>query len=90
MELQHHASTYSVFKHTLSPLAWDKRSKHFFLKVVMLHIKLKGMEHRAPCKRIFRPYTYFWSLGKGKMSKLIFLNVVMLHCQIKGEKYIPH
>ena len=22
-----------------------KRSKHFFLKVVMLHIKLKGMKH---------------------------------------------
>ena len=27
----------------------------FFLKVVMLHIKLKGMERRAPCKQISCP-----------------------------------
>ena len=25
----------------------------FFLKVVMLHIKLKGMERREPCKQMF-------------------------------------
>ena len=25
-----------------------KQSNHLFLKVVMLHIKLKGIEHRAP------------------------------------------
>ena len=27
------------------PLGWDQRSKHFFLKIVMLHLKLIGMEH---------------------------------------------
>ena len=27
------------------PLGWVKRSKHFFRKVVLWHIKLKGMEH---------------------------------------------
>ena len=41
---QHHASTYSVIKHTLDPLDWVKRSKHFLMKVVMLHIKFKGMD----------------------------------------------
>ena len=31
-----------------------------FLKVhvVVMHIKFKGMERRAPCKRIFCPYTH--------------------------------
>ena len=32
--------------------------KTFFLKVVILHIKLKGMEHRTPCKQIVCPYTH--------------------------------
>ena len=27
--------------------------KTLFVKVVMMHIKLKGMEHRAPCKYTF-------------------------------------
>ena len=27
-----------------------------FLNVVMLHINLKGMKYRIPCKQIFRPY----------------------------------
>ena len=35
-------------------------SKHFFL----LHIKLKGMEHRAPCQPIFCPYTHLGSKGQ--------------------------
>ena len=35
-----------------------KRSKHFSLKVVMLHIKLKEMKHRAQCEHIFCPYTH--------------------------------
>ena len=30
--------------------------KIFFLKVVILHIKLNGIEHRAPRKHIFCPY----------------------------------
>ena len=29
----------------------------FSLKVVMLHIKLMGMEYRAPCKHIFCTHT---------------------------------
>ena len=30
----------------------------FFLNVVMLHIKLKKMKHRTPCKQIFLPFTH--------------------------------
>ena len=35
----------------------------FFLKVVMLHIKLKGTEHRAPCKHIFCTYAHPQPVG---------------------------
>ena len=51
-QMQQHACTYSVITHTLNH--WGG-VKHFFLKVVMLFIKLKEMEHRAPCKHIFCP-----------------------------------
>ena len=34
-----------------------KRSKHVFLTVDMLHIKLKGLEHREPCKYSVRTHT---------------------------------
>ena len=56
-------------------LKWGvKRSKQIFfsLKVVMLHIKLKGMEHRAPCKHIFCAYTHPWSMGWGQKVKTFF------------------
>ena len=45
----HHASTYilSLCTCTLCPWGWVIRSKHFFLQVVMLHIKLKDIEHCA-------------------------------------------
>ena len=35
--------TFCPYTHHWS-LGWGQRSKHFFLKVVMLHIKLKGMK----------------------------------------------
>ena len=34
-----------------------------FHNMVMLHIKLKGMEHRAPYMHIFSPYTHPKPLG---------------------------
>ena len=61
-----HASTYFVFSHTLDPWGGVKCQKHFYLKVVILHIKLMGMEHRAPCKHIYCPYTHPRSLGWGQ------------------------
>ena len=39
------------------------------------------MEHRAPCKHIFCPYTHPWPLGWGQN---ICLKDVMLHIKLKG------
>ena len=45
---QQHGSKYFAHRHTFDLGGGVKRSNHFFLKVVMLHVKLKGIEHRAP------------------------------------------
>ena len=46
--------------HTPSiPGEWPNGQHIFFLlKVVILHFKLKGMEHIAQCKHIVCPYTH--------------------------------
>ena len=50
--------------HTPSTTGVGSKGQNIFLmKVVMLHIKLKGMEYRAPRKHIFCPYTHARSLG---------------------------
>ena len=47
------------YLHTPStPGVGQKVETFFLLKVVMLHMKLKGIEHRAPCKHTFCPYTH--------------------------------
>ena len=48
--MEYHASIYSVLTHKRStPRVSTKGIKHFFfLKVAMSHIKLKGMELKAP------------------------------------------
>ena len=52
--------------------------------IIMLHIKLKRMEHRAPHKHIFFPYTHPWPLGLGqKVKTFLLLKVVMLHIKMK-------
>ena len=40
---------------TPSTKRWGQKVKTFFVKGVMLHIKLKGIEHRAQCKHIICP-----------------------------------
>ena len=40
--MQQHADTYSVLTHTLDPLDGVKGPNIFFIKVVMLRIKLEG------------------------------------------------
>ena len=45
------------------------------------------MEQRAPCKRIFCPYTHPQPLERGQRSKHFFLNVVMLHIKLKGMEH---
>ena len=73
----HHASTNSVLTHTLNPQVGSRG--HFFLKVVVLHIKLKETEHKAhckhhvaPCKHIFCPYTHPRTLGLGQKVQTFF------------------
>ena len=44
--IEHRESSYSFLTHTISPWGRVKRSTIFFLKVVMLHIKLKGKQCR--------------------------------------------
>ena len=53
----------SLQTHTPSTPGVRSKVEFFFLKVVMLHIKLKGIEHRAPCKHIFFPLTHLQPVG---------------------------
>ena len=70
--------------HTSSFSEVISNGKHIcFLKVVMPHIKIKGMELRAPYKHMLSPYTHPQPVGWVKM------NVVMLHIKVKGKKYKP-
>ena len=77
------------YKHMLCPyshprpLGWGPRVKTFFLKIVMLHIELKGIEQRAPCKHIFCPYTHPLPLGWGQKVKQFKKSHVAY--QIKGN-----
>ena len=65
---------------------WSNGQTIFFMKFVILHIKLKGVELRAPCKHIFCPYTHPLPLGYGEKVKHLLLKVVMLHIRLKGMK----
>ena len=51
--VEHHARTFPVLTHTLDQWGRIKRSTHFFLNVVMLHIKLKGKKCRPTYKNNF-------------------------------------
>ena len=65
-------------------------SKHIFLKEVILQIIFMGMEHRAPCKHIFCPYTHPQPLGldqKVKTYFFFFLKVVILHIELNGMEH---
>ena len=55
--MQYNGRNYFANRHTLDPGGGVKTPNHFFLKVAMLHIRLEGIEHRAPCKQIFCSYT---------------------------------
>ena len=66
----------------MSPSASSSSGQNiFFLNIVMLHFKLKGMERRrAPCKHIFCPYTHPRSLGFGQKVKTF--SFIMWSCCI--------
>ena len=79
-----HAHILSLQHHR--PLGWAQTVKTFFLlKVVMLHIKFKGMDHRAPCKHIVCPFTHTQSPDGVKRSKhFLSVNSHVVY-QIKGN-----
>ena len=66
------------------PLWLGQKVKTFFLKVVMLHIKLKGMEHRSPCNHMLCPNTHPRSLEWVKRSKYAYESSPVAY-QIKGN-----
>ena len=61
----------------------------FFLKVIMLHIKLKAIEHRAPWKQICCHYAHQQPLGWGQKVSVSFLKEVMLHIKLNWKKCRP-
>ena len=95
---QQHASTYthalepwggvkgqSFFFLHIKLIPIEQKVKTFFLlKVVMLHIKLKGMEHRAPFKHIFCPYTHPQPPDVVKRLKHFFFSESSLSCCISN------
>ena len=51
---------------------WAEAEIQLFQNMVMLNIKLKGMEHRVPCKDILDPYTTLDPCGGVKRSRHTF------------------
>ena len=51
-----------------------------------MHIKLKRIEHVAPCKYIFCPYIH--STFNGVKGKRKFLEVAMLHIKLKRIEHV--
>ena len=72
--------------HTSSATQVRSKGHKKKLKVVMLHIKLKGMEHRAPCKYILCPYTHPCPVGSGQKAKTFFSQCGHVEYQIKGNE----
>ena len=65
-----------LYLHThFTPVQGSNVNFFLILIVVMLYIKLKEMEHRAPCKHIFCPYTQPQSQIGSKVQTFIFLKV---------------
>ena len=58
----------------------------FLLKVVMLHIKLKGIEHKAPCKHLFCPCTC--PQPPDGVKGHFFLEIHYVTHQIKGNSVL--
>ena len=87
--MQQHGSKYFAHRHSLDSGGGIKRSKHFFLKVVILHIKLKGMESKQNESKKYVLTHILNPWGGVKMSFFSFLKVVMLHIKLKGKRCRP-
>ena len=73
-------TVYFAHRHTLDPRVWSKGQNIFFL----LHIKLKGLDHRAPHKHIFCTYTHHRP-GVGVKRSKHFSESSHVTYQIKGN-----
>ena len=76
--------------HTPSTPRWGPRSNIVLLKVVMLLNKLKGKEHRVPCKHTICLNTHPRSLGWDQRSKHFFSSEsshYMLHIKLMGMEH---
>ena len=82
--MQQHGSKRLLEYTPIGPRGGVKKLTHVFLKVVLLHIKLKGMEHRAQCKHIFCHNTHPQPWG---VVKTFFLKEVMLPIKLKGMEH---
>ena len=84
-----HTHTHLAYFHPNTHPLSQMGSKCFFLRIVMLHIILKGVviiEHRAQCKLIFSPYAHLQRLGWGQRSTRVFFSVSShIAYQIKGN-----
>ena len=66
--------------HTHDPRGWVQKVKTiFFLKLVMLYIKLKGKECRKPLKQIFFPYANRWPFGYHPVLFIICILVQVVY-----------
>ena len=76
--------------HTLNSCGGVKRSKQIiFLKVVMLHIKLKEIKHTTICKEKVCPYTQPstpWLVSKGLNNFFSEVGHIM-YIKLKRMKY---
>ena len=66
--MQQHGRKYCVCRPNPTPPPnpgdeFDKVLIQLCQNMVMLHNKLKGMQHRAQCKHIFSPYTHPQPVG---------------------------
>ena len=66
-------------------LCGAKRLRIVLLKVVMLHIKLKGLEHRAPFEHIVCSYTH--PKFPDGVKTFLFLKAVLLHIKLDGLEH---
>ena len=71
----------------IPPVGWRHKVKIcFFLKVVMLNIKLKEMDGEAPCKHIFCPYTHHSPLRwSQKVRTVVFSESIHVAYRNKGN-----
>ena len=86
MSTEHNESKYAIITHTNDPWGWVKRSFfRSFLKVVMLHIKVKWKKCRPTCKVTLNLHTILTSGAgfKGQILKLCRCKYIFIELSTK-------